>query len=111
MGYVDNPTWDKKKYYVTFLDDCTHFYMVYLIQFKSEYNQEYIAEVESKWNWRVHSIRCDNDEEFINEDLKNWAKIKGVLLNVTVDLNLMAQQSVLTGLLWIKHELYYLIQT
>lgn len=34
-GPINSPTWDNYKYYVTFIDDYTHFVMVYLIKEKS----------------------------------------------------------------------------
>lgn len=52
-GPIDPPTWDKKKYILTFIDDYTNFVMVYLLEGKYEVSdtvKEYINLVETKWN-------------------------------------------------------------
>jgi len=86
-GPVDPVTWDGKKYFTTFLDDYTHFLMVYLIEGKYEVIdaiKEYVAEVEAKWNYKVSKIRCDNGGEYANKNLSNWCKMKGIMLDYTI---------------------------
>lgn len=85
-GPVDPLTWDKKKYFFTFIDDYTHFVMVYLLERKYEVSdkiKEYINLVETKWNIKVFKLRSDNGREFINDDIKTWCKRRGTILDTT----------------------------
>lgn len=69
-GPIDPPTWNKK-YILTFIDDFTHFVMVYVIEGKFEVFdmvKEYANQVETKWNCKVMKLRCDNGREYVNED-------------------------------------------
>lgn len=59
-GPIDPFTWDKKKYIITFIDDFTHFVMVYLIEGKFEVTEtvkEYTNQVETKWNLKISKLR------------------------------------------------------
>lgn len=85
-GPIDPQTWDKKKYMLTFIDDFTHFVMVYLIEGKFEVPntvKEYANQVETKWNLKISKLRCDNGREFVNEDLTNWCRQRGTILDLT----------------------------
>lgn len=85
-GPIDPITWDKKKYMITFIDDFTHFVMVYLIEGKYEVAdtvKEYANQVETKWNLKISKLRCDNGREYVNEELKIWCRRRGTILDVT----------------------------
>lgn len=65
-GPIDPSTWDNKKYMLTFIDDYTHFTIVYLLKNKYEVTEtikEYAERVETKWNSRISQIRSDNEPE------------------------------------------------
>lgn len=86
-GPIDPETWDKKRYILTFLDDFTHHTMVYLLECKSEvpeYVKVYVEEVEAAKNLRVSKLRCDNGKEYVNADIKNYCKKKGIILDYTI---------------------------
>jgi transposase InsO family protein len=86
-GPIEVPTWDNKKYFVTFLDDFTHFCVVYLISFKSEVFDKvklFISLAENHFNKKVRKIRCDNGREYLNNNLMSLTKTKGIVLDVTV---------------------------
>ncbi|KAG5872644.1 hypothetical protein JTB14_028057 [Gonioctena quinquepunctata] len=64
---VETPTYDKKKYFNTCLDDFTHYTQVYLLEHKSEaakFLKDFVAEMERKWNLKLHKLRCDNGGEY-----------------------------------------------
>lgn len=78
------PTHDNKRYFVTFLDDFTHFAEVYLINNKSEVAEtvkEYVLKVENAKNKRVSKIKCDNGKEYL--PCQNWCKSKGIEMDFT----------------------------
>lgn len=86
-GPIEPSTWNNKKYFVSFLDDYTHFVMIYLIEGKHEVKnviQEYAKEVEAKFNLKISKIRCDNGKEYKNEEIKNWCRRKGIILDLTI---------------------------
>lgn len=84
---IETTTWDKYRYILTCYDDFTCFKQIYLLRKKSETFQnikDYVAEVEAKWNLPVSKLRCDGGGEFMNHDMKNWAKSKGIIMDVTI---------------------------
>lgn len=61
--------------------------MVYLLKGKYEVCEiikQYIAEVEAKWDLKALKLRCDNGGEYISEDLKDWSKNKGMVIEYSV---------------------------
>ncbi|UYV80232.1 K02A2.6-like, partial [Cordylochernes scorpioides] len=86
-GPLDPTTHDNKNYFLTFLDDYTHFCHVYLLQNRYEvkgYLKEFITEAENQINLNVSKIRCDNSGEYVNEDIKSWCKAKGIIMDLTI---------------------------
>lgn len=86
-GPFEQSTWDGNKYFVSLIDDFTNFVMVYPIKGKFEVPsiiKEYIAEVEGKWNLKIHKLRCDNGGEYVSAIFKNWCKAKGIILDYSV---------------------------
>jgi len=63
----------KKRYMIIFIDDYSHFVMIYLIEGKYEVTEtvkEYVNQVETKWNLKNSKLRCDDGREYIHDDLK-----------------------------------------
>lgn len=83
-GPIETETYDGKKYYVTILDDFTHYSEVHLAKNKSEASnivKEFILRAENKKNEKVASIKSDNGLEY--ESLRQWCKQKGIQTDVT----------------------------
>lgn len=81
-GPITPQTWDGMSYFATFKDDFTGFTQVYLLAHKSELLEvfrQYVAEVESKWNLKVHSLRSDRGGEYSSNQLIAWCKTKGIV--------------------------------
>lgn len=76
---TESMTWDKKNYFVVFLDNYSHFLMVYLIKNKTDVvnvRKTYVAEVEGKWCLKVNKLICDNGKEHANNLLKSMVSRK-----------------------------------
>lgn len=86
-GPIKPQTWDGNHYFITFMDDLTHFTMVKLLTGKFEVFdtiKEFVNEAENKWNLKVSKIRCDNGREYKNYNIINWAKQKGIVIDFTI---------------------------
>ncbi|XP_046389411.1 uncharacterized protein LOC124158260 [Ischnura elegans] len=88
-GAIDPPTYDNKNYFITLLDDYTHFCKVYLLETKSASEvfqciKRFINEGETHFNLKASKIRCDNGGEFKNELLTTWCQEKGIILDFTI---------------------------
>jgi len=86
-GPISPNTWDGKRYFLTFLDDYTHYVMVYLIKNKSEVPElirEYILRAEAHWNLKLSKLRCDNGREYINEKVTSWCRERGTQIDNTI---------------------------
>jgi len=86
-GPIDPETHDKNKYFVTFIDDFSHFTEVHLIQHKSEVFsclKKFTNEAENQHEIKVKKIRCDNGGEYISNEFLEWAEEKGIIIDYTV---------------------------
>lgn len=75
------------KYFVTFIDDWSHFTIVYLMDSKSEVLscfEQYEAYVTAKFERRISRLRCDNGGEYRGKRFKQFCKSKGILQEFTV---------------------------
>ena len=94
-GPIEPATWDGMKYFVTVLDDYTHFAVVFPIRGKYEVSdilEFYIKQCEVKWNSKVSKLKCDNGKEYMNRDLIKWSKDNGIILDFTPQLNSKAER-------------------
>lgn len=85
-GPITPETWDRNRYFVTFLDDYTNYVEVYLMEEKGEVFQklkEFITKAEVKWDRKTAEIRCDNGKEYSSREFKTWCKMKGIFINYT----------------------------
>lgn len=76
-----------EKYFVTFVDDWSHFTMVFLIQSKDEVFEcfeQYEALVTSKFNHKICRLRCDNGGEYKSRNFESFCKKKGIRVEWTV---------------------------
>jgi len=85
-GPIDPCTWDKKNYILTFLDDFTHFAVIYLLEKKYEVTEkvkQFINMAEAKWQQQVSKLRSDNGREYLSKEQTEWCKDKGIILDYT----------------------------
>lgn len=40
--------------------------------------------MEAKWNMKVYKLKCDNRDQYSSNNLKNWSKAKGIILDLTI---------------------------
>ncbi|KAF6202186.1 hypothetical protein GE061_004584 [Apolygus lucorum] len=86
VGPIEIPTWDQKRYFVSILDDHTHFAAVFLLKGKDEVKKilmNYIAKVENHWSKKVKKIRMDNGGEYVSKEFKEFCDTKGIELDYT----------------------------
>ncbi|KXJ62430.1 hypothetical protein RP20_CCG010088 [Aedes albopictus] len=78
---------DGKKYFVTFIDDWSHFTVVYLLESKDEVAEcfeEYEAFVTAKFERPISRLKCDNGGEYRAKRFKKFCKSKGIQIEWTV---------------------------
>lgn len=74
---MEQATYDGKCYFITFIDDFTHFMMVFSLERKSEaskFLKIYVEQVSAHFNSRVSVIRCDCRGEYMCTDLRVQGK-------------------------------------
>lgn len=86
-GPISPETVDGFRYFLTFLDDYTHFTIVYLLKHKSEvYNhfKNYEAKVTAKFQTKIERLCCDNGTEYFSKDFQSFCKAKGIEVCSTI---------------------------
>lgn len=86
-GSIEPPTCYGEKYFLTVVDDFTHFVQVYLLKTKNvaeDKLMQCIQENENQHNLRVWKIRVDNGGEFRSKRFKTWCQQKGIRLEYTI---------------------------
>ena len=72
-----------EKYFVTFIDDYSKCAKIYCIKNKSETagcSFDYINLVENQFNKRVKKLQCDNRKEYLNKEIYDFIRQKGIQL-------------------------------
>ena len=72
-----------EKYFLTFVDDYSKCTKIFCIKSKGETAScfiEYVNLVENKFNKRVKKLQCDNGKEYMNREIFNFIKYKGIEL-------------------------------
>lgn len=85
-GPMSSATHDGFRYFVSFIDDFTHFVVVYLIRNKHEVLSkfiEYEAMVTAHFSLRICSLKSDNGGEYIGRNFENFCKSKGIQMKLT----------------------------
>ena len=75
-----------ERYFVSFIDDCSKFTVVYLMRTKAEVYQkfrEYEAMVCAKFGVRVSKLRCDNGGEYKSREFQLYCKQRGIQMEWT----------------------------
>lgn len=72
-----------EKYFLTFIDDYSKCTRVFCIKSKAETAKcfiEFVNLVENKFNKRLKKLQCDNGKEYLNKDIYNFIRQKGIEL-------------------------------
>lgn len=75
------------RFILTFIDDYTHFAVVYGLVKKSEvyqYFREYEARVTNRFPRKICNFRCDNGTEFVNHAMRDLCAEKGITFELTI---------------------------
>lgn len=87
MGPISPVAYDGTKYILLFIDDWSHFTVMFGLKHKSEvsdYIKIYIARVESRFQKGIVKFRCDNGSEFVNDSVKALFDAKGIEFECTI---------------------------
>lgn len=86
-GPIDSVAWNGIRYFVSFIDDYTHFAVLFVIKKKIEVFEkfkEYVALSTAKFNTKISVLRADNGGEYRSEQFKAYCARKGIQLNCIV---------------------------
>lgn len=86
-GPLNPETFDKKKYFCTFIDDFTHFVMVFLLTNKNEVFEcfkQYKEAAEVHFKLKISRLRVDNGGEYSSNDFKSFCCQNGIQLEYTI---------------------------
>lgn len=85
-GPVTPVTWDEQRFLVTFIDDYTHFTVVYLLKNKSnviDMFERYKSMAETHTGQKIAKIRCDNGGEYISNKFRAICDGAGIQIQYT----------------------------
>lgn len=85
-GPITPTAHDGGKYFVSFIDDYSNFVYVYIIKTKSEVFdcfREYCNMIQSKFNLKISTLRCDNGGEYSSQEFKKFCKENGTFIDYT----------------------------
>lgn len=86
VGPITPDSYNDCRYIVTFIDDYTHFAMIYVIKSKSEvYDKfrEYYNLSTVHFERKISRLRCDNGGEYISDKIRQFCREKGIKLEYT----------------------------
>lgn len=86
-GPSPEPNHDGSRYFVSFIDDFTHFTRTYLISHKSDVFQkfqEFEALATAHFSLKITKLRTDNGGEYYSNEFIKFCKSKGIELTPTV---------------------------
>ncbi|GMG18162.1 unnamed protein product [Phytophthora fragariaefolia] len=90
-GPMETPTFSGKRYFVTFIDEYSHFCVVYLLRYKSEVAAkfaEFVAFAETQTGSRVRTLRVkqlrsDNGGEYKSREMAKFCSERGIVQKFT----------------------------
>ena len=71
-----------RRYFMTFIDDCTRFCYVYLLKTKDEalhYFKVYKAEVENQLEKKIKRLRSDRGGEYFSNEFSEFCAVHGII--------------------------------
>ena len=86
-GPIDPTAWDGSRYFVSFIDDFSHFGILYNIKNKSDVFSkfvEYEAQVSAQFGCAISKLTVDQGREYCSNNQIGWYKKKGIQLETTV---------------------------
>ena len=86
-GKISSPSLGKAEYFVTFIDDKTHYTWVYVMKHKSEVFEkftEWKAFVEKSSGYKVKKLRTDNGGEYVSTEFEGYLKKEGIEHHYTI---------------------------
>lgn len=86
-GPISPPTMLNQNYYVTFIDECTHYTVTYLLTYKSQVLsmfKDFVTKSEAHFNIKIVNLYCDNGREYLLNDFKDFCSQKGITFHLTV---------------------------
>jgi transposase InsO family protein len=87
MGPINIPSWNSKRYVLCFVDDYTHFTVVYCMAEKSEtfrFFKAYEAMATAHFNLSISRFRCDRGTEYLSDEMKTFFESKGIQYECTI---------------------------
>lgn len=86
-GPIKPVTIDHKNYFVSFIDEFTHYTVIYLLENKShvfKIFQDFVAKSETHFNLKIAYLNCDNGGEYLSNEFKSFCVQKGIQYHLTV---------------------------
>lgn len=83
---MQTPTFSGKHYFVTFIDEKSHYCVVYLLNNKSEVADKFanfVALAKNQTNKRVKTLRCDNGVEYTSGVMAKFCAERGIVQKFT----------------------------
>ena len=75
------------KYFVTFIDDCSHCCAVYFLKHQSEVLtkfKEFEATMTNDCGHKIEALKTDNGSKYISNEFKDYLKSRGICYELTV---------------------------
>lgn len=86
-GPITPTTIDGNRYFVTFIDEFTHYTVVYLLRHKSDVFKmfkDFLAKSEAHFNLKLAHLNCDNGREYLSNEFKSFCADRGIQYHLTV---------------------------
>jgi len=86
-GPISPVAYNGSKYLLIFVDDYSHFTVVFGLKSKTEvayHIKLYEARVTSRFNSKISNFRCDNGTEFVNHEVKDFFIERGIQYELTI---------------------------
>lgn len=80
-GPITPTTLNNKNYFVTFIDEFTHYKVTYLLAYKSEVLtvfQDFVRKSEAHFNLKIVNLYCDNGGEYVSNKFKEFCVQKSI---------------------------------
>lgn len=86
-GPITPAAWDGSRYYISFIDDYSHFAVVYMLKRKSEFFEKfrnYEAMATAGTNFKISKMTVDQGREYCSKVLEEFYESRGIQVEPTV---------------------------